>query len=187
MNKTTLRSLAAGFILFTVVSEAIAIVPRSYGTCDAPISASSPGSSDSMCGLFNSPLLVPLCNVLLSPNMPLPSGFNIDDQKRSLFDTKRCFGAVAQGRQGGKYRDYVVWNRDSSFEAATDAVEFCKRAGATKCREAIRFRSTAAGYRYREAPTHWAQGDDIATANDLARARCGNSECMFVKAVRNSS
>ena len=101
-----------------------------------------------------------------------------------------CAGVVFEvKRRDGSY-SYMTWrNGDSLSGIRAYGKRKCvaKKRGA--CREVLAFRHAVAGYRLKGANgrVYWAQGGDIPTAKQIAKARCdaAGRSCTFYSASEN--
>ena len=101
-----------------------------------------------------------------------------------------CGGVVFEiTRHDGSYSYITWWNGDSLSGIRAYGKRNCEEEKLGPCREVLAFRHAVASYRAKGANGHvfWAQGADIPTAKQIAKARCvaAGRSCTFYSASEN--
>ena len=83
-----------------------------------------------------------------------------------------CAGAVYQGTRHGRFQYTIRWDADSVAAARNGGLAYCQ-GRLNSCELILVFRHAAAGYWSAVGKqAYWAQGADLSTAREIARARC---------------
>ena len=132
------------------------------------------------CAALVEPTLIAICLGVYLPLVSVP-------ELLGWYDTSDCAGAVVVGTKGGVRHYYWTWDAESGSEAIRDALRSCRRSS-RGCKEVLRFRFAAAGYEASRGPVYWAQAGDIASARQIALARCraaDQGKCTFFSSMAN--